>query len=88
MRREPRVRQPRPLVIPRDDEHRNATLRDATERLERLIRDAWRNPRPVEDIAGVHNEIDLSSQRGLERRPVVRQEVVPPTAPAHPRRDR
>ena len=85
MKREPRVRNPRPLVVPRHDEHRNATLGDTPERIERLVGCRRVNRRPIEHVATVDDEIYLSRERWLERLRVIREKVMAAPPPANPR---
>jgi hypothetical protein len=67
-------------VIPRDDVNRNASVSDARQRSERLIRQAWKDARAVEDIATVHHKIDRAVERRLQRSSIVGEKVVSATA--------
>jgi hypothetical protein len=80
MRHEARVRETRPLVIPGHDEHRHATVRNAAQRLVRLIRDRRENSRTIEDVARVHDQIDFADKRRREGRVIVGDEVVAATS--------
>jgi hypothetical protein len=82
------VRKTRALVIPRHDEHGNAEVRDASEGLERLVRDGGHDLGPIEHVPAVDDDIDLAGERGRERRRVVREKVVssPPSLDARAHR--
>jgi hypothetical protein len=67
-------------VVSRDDEDRNASVGHPAEGLERLIRECRDDPRSIEDVTGVHDDVDLARERRLERGGVVGEEVV--TTPA------
>jgi hypothetical protein len=69
-----------PLVVSRDDEHRNTSIGYSAEGLERLVRERRDDPGPIEHVTRVHHDIDLARERRLQRGGVVRQEVV--TTPA------
>src|SRR3954469_11021960 len=55
MREQSPMRKTRPLVIAGNDEDRSAEVRYSSERLVRLIGDARRDSRPIEDVAGMHD---------------------------------
>jgi hypothetical protein len=80
------VRKTRPLVVSRDDEHRNASIGYSGERLERLVCKRRDDPRPIEDVTRVHHDVDLARERRLQRGGVVREKVVttPPTLDTRP----
>jgi hypothetical protein len=79
---ETRVRDPGPLVVPRHQEHRHASLRHAHQRLEALIGQTRLDLRPVEQVPAVHHQVHRPRHGRLQRRLVVRLEVAP--APAAP----
>ena len=72
-------------MIAWDDEDRHATVGDAPQRFVRLIRDRWDDRRPIENVAGMHDEIDLSGHRRLERSRVVRKKIEASSPPANAR---
>jgi hypothetical protein len=73
-------------VVSGDDEHRDASIRYSAEWLEPLIRERRDDPRPIEDVTRVHDNVHLAGERRLQGRGVVRQEVVtaPPPIDARP----
>ena len=89
MLREADLRDAAALVVPRHDEHRNSAVRHARERLERLPRDARRDPRAIEHVPAMDDNVDVARERRGQRRGVVREEVVsaPPPLDARPCRE-
>jgi hypothetical protein len=85
MLREANVWKPAAFVIPGDNEDGYASVSDTREGLERLIRKAWHRARPVEHVAAVHDEIHVSSERRLQSRRVVGEEIIAAPAPLDPR---
>jgi hypothetical protein len=75
-------------VVSRDDEDGKAAIGHSAERVERLVRECRDDPRAIEDITGVHHDVDLAGERRPERGGVVRQEVVttPPPVDTGPNR--
>jgi hypothetical protein len=65
MLREAKMWKATALVIPRYDVNRYASVRNADQRRERLIRQAWKDARAIEDIATVHHKIDRAVERRL-----------------------
>jgi hypothetical protein len=59
-------------VIARDEEDGHAAISDAPQGLVRLIRHRRWHRRPIEHVARVDDEIDLTGQRRLERGCVIR----------------
>ena len=78
--RQTQVRQARPLVVARHHEHRHAPVREPQHGRVRLIRQARRNIGPIEHVAAVYHDVDVLTQRGRERRLVVREEIVTPAS--------
>src|SRR5262245_59875115 len=83
MQRESHVWQSGSLVVSGHDEDRNSSISDVPKRFERLIGESWRNSRPVEDVAAVHYQINLTSKGWSKRRVVIREEVVASAASRH-----
>jgi hypothetical protein len=83
---EPEMGEPRALVVTRDDEDGNAAVGDLSQGLERLIAHGRDRSWAIEDITGVHHEVDIPSQRRIEGGEIVREEVVssPPALDAGP----
>ena len=77
------MRQTRSFVIARDDEHWYAALRNTPERFVRLIRDRRRDRRPIEHVAGVHNEIDFAGEGGRKRGGVVGEKIIAAASPSY-----
>ena len=71
-------------MVSRDDEHGNASISHSAKRLESLIRERRDDLGPVEDVARVHDDVHLARERRLQRRGVIREEVVttPPSVDA------
>ena len=63
-------------MVSRDDEDGNASVGDSTEWLERLVRECRVDLRPIEDVTRMHDDVDLTRERRLERGGVVGEEVV------------
>ena len=72
-------------MIARNDEHRHAEIGDAAQRLIRLIRERRQHGRPIEHVAGVHDEIDFAGERWRERGGVVGEKIIAATPPADAR---
>lgn len=83
------MRESRSLVIARNDEHRKSQLGYASQRLVRLICDTRRHGRPIEDVAGVNDDVYLTISCRLERAMIVSEKVVsaPPSICARPHRE-
>ena len=67
VRGEERIRNRRSLVIPRNNDNRDAAVGEALERSERLQNDVRPDLAAEEDIAAMHDEIDIAAERRLER---------------------
>src|SRR5687768_1743060 len=85
MEREAGVRDPRAFVIPGHDEHRHATLRDTAKRVECLIGGGCIHVGPIEYVASMHDEVDVTRERRLECGSVVREKVMASAPPADAR---
>jgi len=82
---EPQVRYATALVVARNNEDRNASIRDASERLERLPHHAARRPGAIEHVAAVDNQVDLTGERRLQRSLIIGLEVMTAPPPIHTR---
>ena len=73
-------------MVPRDDEHGNASVSHSAKRLESLVRERRDDLRSIEVVARVHDDVHLARERRLQRDGVIRQEVVatPPSVDARP----
>jgi len=71
-------------VVPRDDEDWDTGLGDLTERLQRLERQGCRNPRAVEDVSSVHDQVDIPCPGGSQSPLVVGKEIVAPAPSVDP----
>jgi hypothetical protein len=76
MLREPDVWKRGPLVIPRNDENRNAAVRDGYQRIESLVSKRCRHTRTIEYVAAMDNDIHFCAECRLERSMVVAQKIV------------
>jgi len=77
-----------PLVVARHDEHGDARLRDASQRLQRLRGEGRMHPGAVEDVPTVHDQVHVPGQGGREREVVVGHEVVAAPTPTDSGRQR
>ena len=77
-----------PLVVARHDEHGDARLRDASQRLQRLRGECRMHPCAVEDVPTVHDQVHVPGEGGRERQTVVGQEVAAAPPPTDPGRQR
>ena len=75
-------------MIPGHDEHRNAAIGNSLEWGICLVRDAGMWRRSIEDIAAMHDEIDVARQCRCEGRRIVGEEVESATAAPNARPDR
>lgn len=67
------------FVISRDDVNRNTSISDSGQRRKRLIRQAGNDARAIENISTVHDDIDGTVERRLQRGTVVGEKVVSAT---------
>ena len=75
VRRQQGIRQTRPFVIARHQQHRHAAIGDRQQRLQRRRRQAARDPTAEQEVAAVHNEVDVAATRGREGEVEVGEEV-------------
>jgi hypothetical protein len=76
---EPQVRYATALVVARNNEDRNASVCNVSQRLERLPHHAARRPGAIEHVAAVNDQVDLSHERRLQRSLIVGLEVMTAT---------
>ncbi len=74
-------RDPRPLVVPRNDVHRHSSVRDCLQGTERPLDEIGRHPAPIEEVAPVDDEVHVAAPRGLEGALVVGEEIRSSSAP-------
>ena len=77
-----------PFVIARDHEHRHTAVRDPLQRLESLMDQAGGDPRSMEHVPTVHDQVRLTGKGGLQGPVVVGKEVLSPAPAANSRPQR
>jgi hypothetical protein len=85
MERESGMGDPGSLVIPGHHEDRNACFGDRHQGAEGLEDQGRRDPRAVEYVSAVDDQIDVPCQGRLQGPLMVGEEVMPPPPPLHPR---
>jgi hypothetical protein len=71
--------QTRSFVVAGNDEDRHPPIREMPKWFVRAMCDGRRNDGPIEYVAGVHDDVDISRECRFEGSTVVGEEVVPAT---------